>query len=149
MGFDTLLENQLGHWPKFQQLHIHSISGVEVELILTLYTAVSGIRAEFKKLPYLGMKFAIGQLPEVAHILFLPRGVSEIRADFKNCHIWAWNLLIAQSSRSYTHTLFLPQGGRNWTYFRYTSSGFRYMGQFSKFPYLSMKLNWPLAKVHI
>ena len=26
MGLDALLENQLGDWPKFQKLHIHSLS---------------------------------------------------------------------------------------------------------------------------
>ena len=53
MGLDALLENQLGHLPKF---HIYSLStpGVEIELIFTLGAAVS-----------------------------------EIRADFQNCHIWA------------------------------------------------------------
>ncbi len=56
--------------------------------------------------------------------------VSKIR-DFQNCHIWAWNLAIGQSSRSCTYRLFLPQGGRNWTYFRSTDSGFRDTGQFS------------------
>ncbi len=29
---------------------------------------------------------------------------------FSKCHIWAWNLAIAQSARSCTCTLFLPQG---------------------------------------
>ncbi len=38
MGLDDLLENQLGHFPKFQKLHIYSIStsGVEIEFIFTL-----------------------------------------------------------------------------------------------------------------
>ncbi len=38
MGLDALLENQLGHLPKFQKLHIYSFStsGVEFELIFTL-----------------------------------------------------------------------------------------------------------------
>ncbi len=38
MGLDALLQNQLGHLPKFQKLHIYSIStsGVEIELIFTL-----------------------------------------------------------------------------------------------------------------
>ncbi len=62
--------------------------------------------------------------PEVAHIytLFLAQevviepifalraAVSEIRADFQNCHIWAWSLAIGQSFRSCTYSLFLPQG---------------------------------------
>ncbi len=46
MGLDALLENQLGHLPKF---HICSLStpGVEIELIFTLRAAVSEIRANF------------------------------------------------------------------------------------------------------
>ena len=69
------------------------------------------------KLPYLGMK--LGHWPKF-HILPLctPRGqielifalraaVSEIRADVRNCHMWAWNLAIDQSARSGTYTLFL------------------------------------------
>ncbi len=38
MGLDALLENQLGHLPKFQKLHIYSISTprVKIELIFIL-----------------------------------------------------------------------------------------------------------------
>ena len=35
--------------------------------------------------------------------------VSEKRADFQNCHIWVWNVVIGQSSRTCTYTLFLSQ----------------------------------------
>ena len=64
----------------------------------------------------------LAKVPEVAHVLsFYPRGeielifalrgaVSETWADFQNCHIWAWNFTIRQSSRSCTYTLFLPMG---------------------------------------
>ncbi len=50
MGLDALLENQLGHWQKFQKLHIHSLFtlGVEIKLILALRAAVSKIRADFQ-----------------------------------------------------------------------------------------------------
>ncbi len=46
MGLDLLLENQLGHLPKF---HIYSLStpGFEIELIFTIGTAVSEIWADF------------------------------------------------------------------------------------------------------
>ena len=30
------------------------------------------------------------------------------KADFRNCHIWAWNLATGKNSRSFTYTLFLP-----------------------------------------
>ncbi len=38
MGLNALLENQLGHLPKFQKLDIYSIStsGVKIELMFTL-----------------------------------------------------------------------------------------------------------------
>ena len=37
-------------------------------------------------------------------LIFAPRAaVSEIRADFQNCHTWAWNLAISQSTRSCTY----------------------------------------------
>ncbi len=66
--------------------------------------------------------------------------VSEIRANFQNCHIWPWNMGISQSYRSCTYSLFLPRemgdGGRNWAYFCSTGSGFRDTGWFSKLPYL-------------
>ncbi len=50
MGLDALLENQLGHLPKFQKLHIFSIStsGVEIKLIFALRAAVSEIQANFQ-----------------------------------------------------------------------------------------------------
>ncbi len=94
-----------GHkiWPlaKFQKLHIYSLStpGVEIELIFALRATVTEIQANFRKLPYLGMKLGNWQ---VAHILyFYPRGVEielivcstgsgfcEIKSNFTNCHIW-------------------------------------------------------------
>ena len=62
-------------------------------------------------------------VPEVAHtICFHPRGSKlsvfllygqrflTYRLCLKNCHIWAWNLAIGQSSRSCKYTPFLPQG---------------------------------------
>ncbi len=59
----------------------------------------------FSKLPYLAWNLASNQSSRgCTYSLFLPRRVeielifalraviSEIRADFQNCHIWAWNL---------------------------------------------------------
>ncbi len=51
---------------------------------------------------------------EIELIFTLGAAVSEIRADFQNCHLWAWNLVIGQSSRSCTYTLFLPPWHQNW-----------------------------------
>ncbi len=79
----------------------------------------SGFRdmGRFTKLPYLGMKF--GHWPkcqklaiyllstlggEIELIFALRAAVSEIRADFKNYHIWAWNLDIGQSSGNCTYS---------------------------------------------
>ncbi len=47
---------------------------------------------------------------EIELIFALRAVVFEIRADFQNSHIWAWNLANSQSSRRCTYTLFLPQG---------------------------------------
>ncbi len=70
--------------------------------------------------------------------------VSEKRADFQNCHIRAWNLAIGQSSKSCIIYPLSTLKGRNWAYFRSMDSGFRDMGQFSKLPFLGMKLgHWP------
>ncbi len=158
MGLDAVLENQLGHWQKFQKLHIHFLStkwgqywGVQIFAqgssfwdtgrcsklpylamklghwpkfqklnIYSLPTPVgrnwvyfhsmgSSFRdaGGFSKLPYFAMKLGIGQtsrswtytrfLPhwfEIEFIFTLWAAVSEMRADFQNCHIWAWNLAI-------------------------------------------------------
>ncbi len=63
------LDMELGHWAKFQKLHIYCLStqGIDIELIF----------------------------PQLA-------AVSEIQADFQNCHIWAWNLAIGQIDRRCT-----------------------------------------------
>ncbi len=45
----------------------------------------------------------ISQGVEIELIFILWATVSRIQADFQNCHIWAWNLSIGQSSRSFTH----------------------------------------------
>ena len=72
---------KLGHWPKFQKLHIQAVypgggGGVKIELtgIFALWAAVSKIRA---------------QGVEIALIFALRAAVSEIRTDLQNCNIWA------------------------------------------------------------
>ena len=102
MGLDTLLENQLGHLPKFQKLHLYSIStsGVEIKLIFTLWAAFSEIRADLQTCHIWAWNLAIGQSARSrTYTLFLPQEVeigiifalravvSKIRADFQNCHI--------------------------------------------------------------
>ncbi len=107
MGLDALLENQLGHLPKFQKLHIYSISNPR------------------------GRNWA--------YFHSMSSSVSERRANFQNCHIWAWNLSIAKCQMLHIYPVSTP-GGQNWPYFRSTGSGFRDMGQFFKLPYLGMEL---------
>ncbi len=42
-----------------------------------------------------------------------------IQVDFQSCRIWALNLEYkSPSPKSYTYTLFVPHGGRNWVSFR-------------------------------
>ena len=65
------------------------------------------------KVPKLHIYSLSTQEVEIELSFALRAGVSEIWANFQNCHIWARNLASGQSSRSctYTSTLFLPQGG--------------------------------------
>ena len=82
MDLDTLLENQIG----------------------ILQSSRSCTCALFLFLP---------QGVEIGFIFALLAAVSEIQADFfLNCHIWAWYLAIAQSSRTVTYTPFLPRGSK-------------------------------------
>ncbi len=124
MGLDALLENQLGHLPKFQKFHIFSIStsGVKIELIFTLHVwaAVFEIHADFQNCHIWAGNLVIGQSARSrTYALFPPHGikieliftlravVSEIRADFQNCHTWAWNFASGQSSGQFTPVLAL------------------------------------------
>ncbi len=45
---------------------------------------------------------------EIELILALWTAVSEIRVNFQNCHIWAGNLSIGQSPKSYIYSLSTP-----------------------------------------
>ncbi len=95
----------------------------------------------FSKLPYL-VKYG-----EIACVHFTA-ALSEVQAVFQNCHFGAWNLAISKMSRSYTYTLFLPQGVEIEFIFalRATVSEIR-----ADFPNCCMKLgNWKkFQKLHI
>ena len=91
--------------------------------------------------------------PEVAQILFFyHRGLKlslfslywqqfpRYGPIFKISIFGAWNLAIGQSARSFKYTPYTTPGGRNWACFHSTGSGFWDTGQFSKLPYLGMKL---------
>ena len=73
----------------------------------------------------------------------LRAAVSETRADCPTWHIWAWNMAFGKSSRSCTYILFSAPRDRNLAYFGRTSSGFRDIGLYWKFPY--MHWAWNLA----
>ncbi len=75
--------------------------------------------------PWCQPTWPLAKVSGVAHILSqYPTGstlslfsliwaaVSEIRAYFQNCHLWAWNLVIGQSCRSCTYTLSVRQGSK-------------------------------------
>ncbi len=94
---------------EFQKLHIYSLSTLRGWNWGYFCSSGSGFRdtGHFSKLPYLGMK--LGHWPKFhklhMYTFFLPQGVeselvfalratvSEIRANFQNCYIWAWNIL--------------------------------------------------------
>ena len=102
--------------------------GVEIELIVALWAAVSEVQANFQKLPYLGMK--LGKWPKFQKLHIYPLSTPGGRnwgyfllygqrfprygPSFK-IPIFGhetWQVASGQSSRSCTYTLFLPQG---WT----------------------------------
>ena len=78
MGIVALLENQLGHWPKFQKLHIYSLSTPGGWNWAYFCSTGSGFwdTGQFSKLPYLGMKFGHWPKFQKLHIysLSIPGG---------------------------------------------------------------------------
>ncbi len=117
----SYLGMKLSHWPKCQKLHIYPLSTPKGRNWAYFCSTGSAFRdtGRFSKLPYLGMKLSHWPKCQKLHIYFLsiyPSGVgielifvlraavSEIEADFQNCHIWAWNLSTGQSSRNCTYT---------------------------------------------
>ena len=114
-------------WTKLTTYHDLSLSSILAELKMCCPYILEnkrpmGLDTLFEN----QFNLAIGQISEVACTCtgtsFLSHGVeielifalwevvSEIWADFQNCHIWAWNLVIGQSSWSCRYALFLPQG---------------------------------------
>ncbi len=88
----------------------------------------------------------LSQDVEIEHIFTVWAAVSEIMADFQNCHIWPWNLTIGQNSRSCTYILFVV------TQRVEIEIILTHYGPFFKIvPYLGMKLGkWPkFRKLHI
>ncbi len=110
--------------PQVAHIHIYSLSTRGDRKWAYFRSTDSSFRDTvwFSKLPYLGMELGHWQNIQKLHIYSLStaRGwnwatfalraaVSETRADFQTCHVWAWNLAIGQSSRNCTYTLFVSQ----------------------------------------
>ncbi len=128
MGLDTVLENQLSHWPKCQKLHNYTLfypNGCKLSLFSLYGQRFPRYRPIFKIAIFGHETCPFAKVPEVAHmhsfylrgsklsLFFVQRAAaSEKLAHFQNCHIWAWNVAISQSSRSCTYTFFLPQGSK-------------------------------------
>ncbi len=93
---------KLGHWQRSRSCAyaLFLPQGVEIQLILNLWAAVSETRTDFQNCYIRAWNLVTMGHPEVAYILSLPQGVkieliifalyaavSEIRADFQNCHM--------------------------------------------------------------
>ncbi len=102
MGLDGLLENQLGHWPKFQKLRIHSLSTPRGWNWAYCRSMGSGFRdtGRFKTCHIWAWNLTTGQSSRsCTYTLFLCQGVeielifalwsvvSQIRGNFLNCHM--------------------------------------------------------------
>ena len=138
---------KLGHWPKFQKLHIYSLSTLVGQNWAYFRSTGSSFRdtGPLSKLPYLGVK--PGHWPkcqklhaclplgvEIELIFALRAAVSEIRADFQNCHIWAWNLAIGQKFQNlyHPHTLsILPPSPKFHSVLHSTAGHFQDIGNVS------------------
>ncbi len=165
----ALLENQLGHWPKFQKLHIYTLSTPVVGGYVgggggqNQATGSMCLRyGKICKTVIFGHEtWPLAKNSKVAHILSLyPRGSSTPEGRnwayfpstgsgfqdtgwFSKLPYLGMKLSHWPKSRSFTYTL-SNLGGWNWAYFRSTGSGFQNTGRFSKLPYLGMKLgHWP------
>ncbi len=146
---------KLGHWPKFQKLHIISPFYTKGSKLAYFHSKGSPFRDS--KLLYVGIKLGRWQkfqnctytlvLPpspgvEIELIFTLRAAASEIHCDFQNCHILAWNFLVTDKrSGSCTYSPSTP-GGRNWTYFLFYGQQFTRYRQFFK---IAIFRAWNLA----
>ncbi len=125
MGLDDLLENQLGHWPKCQKLHIYPFSTPGGRNWAYFCSTGSTFRdtGRFSKLPYLGMKLSKWSKFQKLHIYLLstPRGQNwacfsptgsgfQDMGQFSKLPYLGMKLGHQPSSRSCTYSLFLLQG---------------------------------------
>ncbi len=99
---------------------------------------------------HFALRLFLPQGVEIELIFALRAAVSEIQADFQNCHILAWNLAIGQSSRI-AHILasFYPKGSKLSPFFCSTGASIQADFKFeiqADFQNLRHE-TWPLAKV--
>ena len=143
---------KLGLWPK---LHIHTLStlgGGQNWAYCSSTGSGSRDMGRFSKLPCLGMKLS-GQSPRsCTYGLFLPQSGSKLSlfllygqrflryGPIFKIAIFGHETWQVSKVPEVAHMLSFYPGGWNWAYFCATGCGFRDMAQFSKLPYLGMKL---------
>ncbi len=153
MGLYSLLKNQLGHGPKFQKLHMHSLSNTRQNwAIFALWAAVSEIMTDLQNCHIWPWNLAIGQKFQKWHmysLFFNPGGRNWTHSRSTGSGFLAW-IFGHEFQKLHICSLSTPRG-RNWAYFCSTGRGFRDTGQFLILPYLGMKLGkWPkFQKLHI
>ena len=154
---------KLAHWPKFTRSCTYNLypRGLKLSLFMLYRQRFQRYRLIFKIALFRHETSSLTKDPDVAHIpSFYPKGVIielifallaevyKIWADFQNCHIWAWNLAIGQTSRSCTCTIFLPKGAKIdlTPVFLIYGQRFEIWVDLKKLPYLGIKLIVP--KLH-
>ncbi len=146
---------KLGHWPKFQKLHIYYPSTPGGRNWACFHSTASGFRdtGPIFKIAIFGHEtWRLAKVPEVAHVLsFYPkwsklrlfslyvRGFRDtdrfLKLPYLDVQFGNW----PKFQKLHIYSLSTPRG-RNWAYFRSTASGFRDTGPIWKLPYLALKL---------
>ncbi len=145
---------KLGHWLKFQKLHMYSPSTPGCRNWADFCSTGSGFwdTGQFSQLPYMGMKLCHWKnSSSCTYIVFLPHGVESepifaLRASASTIIAIFGHATLSHSQKCqklYKYSL-STLWGRNWAYFCSTDKGFQDTGWFSKLLYLGMKLgHWP------
>ncbi len=145
---------KLGHWPKFQRLHIYSLylRGSKLSLFLLYGQWFPRYGHTFKICIFGHETWQVARVTEVAQYpLSTPWGQNW--AYFRSMGSGFWDMgrfsKLPYSGMKLGHCpkfqkfhiySLSTQGGRNWAYFHSTGSAFWDTGQLSKLPYLGMKL---------
>ncbi len=162
MGLDVLFENQLGHWQKFQRLHIHSLSTLRGQSWAYFISMGSGFwdTGRFSKLTCLGMELAIGQSPsnctctpfltqgvEIAVFLLYGQLLPRYGPIFKIVIIGheTWQVSkVTDCLKLHIYPFSTPRG-RNWAYFALRATVYEIRANF-KFAIFGYE-TWQVAKV--